>query len=103
MAAILALGWRCLYTEITRCRVDQKWGDLDLQSALKRTISMLESRTVAYGEKWKRWRRRTKNTTRARLVAKRHQKYKMIQVDEEANYAISEELTKATSKQQQHN
>ena len=46
MAAILALGWRCLYAEIIRCRVDQKWDDLDLQSALKRTIAMLVSRTL---------------------------------------------------------
>ena len=92
MAAILALGWRCLYAEIIRCRVDQRWDDLDLRAALKRTISMLISRTTAYGEKWKRWRRRTKNTTRAKQVAKRHQKYRMIKVDAEANYAINEEL-----------
>ena len=103
MAAILALGWRCLYAEIIRCRVDQKWDDLDLQSALKRTVSMLITRTMAYGEKWKRWRRRTKNTTRAKLVAKRHQKYKMIKVDAEANYEINAELLNAKSNQQQLN
>ena len=103
MAAILALGWRCLYAEIIQCRVDQKWDDLDLQSALKRTISMLVSRTIAYGEKWKRWRRRTKNTTRAKLVAKRHQKYKMIKVDAEANYAVNQELLNANANQQQKN
>lgn len=103
MAAILALGWRCLYAEIIQCRVDQKWHDLDLQSALKRTISMLVSRTIAYGEKWKRWRRRTKNTTRAKLVAKRHQKYRMIKVDAEANYAVNQELLNASANQQQKN
>ena len=92
-AAILALGWRCLYAEIVRCRIDELWDELDLKRALRRAVAMVISRVTAYGERWRRHYLRTRNTTRAKKVAKKHQQHKLIKVSEDAKYELDESLT----------
>ena len=44
-AAILAIGWRCLYAEITRARIGGT--EIKLNQALRRTFAMLISRVKA--------------------------------------------------------
>ena len=90
-AGILALAWRCLYAEITRSRIENT--DFNLQKALSRVLNMLKSRILAYGTKWRRWYMRTSRTTRAKKVPRKHQKYKLIKVNDNAEFEISEKMT----------
>ena len=71
-AALIALGWRCLYAEITHARVDNV--QIDLKRALKRTIAMSIARIKAYGERWHRWYRRICHTPKCKLVQTKHTK-----------------------------
>ena len=48
-ATIIAIGWRCLYAEITRSRANST--QINIKRALKRAIAMTISRARAYGEK----------------------------------------------------
>ena len=92
-AALIALGWRCLYAEITRARINNE--QINLKRALKRTFAMIISRTKAYGEKWLKWYRRTCHSSKSKLIAKKHQNYKMIKVNDTAEYTIAQELLNA--------
>ena len=56
---------------------------------------MTISRTKAYGEKWLKWFRRTFHSSKSKLIAKKHQNYKMIKVNETAEYIIAQELLDA--------
>ena len=94
-AGIIALGWRCLYAEIIRCRKDKLWEDLNLKKALSRTISMLVSRITAYGRKWKLWYMKTRNTSNAKLIARKHQNYKLIKISRTADYEVNSKLKDA--------
>ena len=91
-AAVLALGWRCLYAEIVRCRKDELWEDLKLGKAIKRTAAMLISRITAYGEKWRFSYLKTHHTSRFKEVPKKHQNYKCIAINSDATYTVSKEL-----------
>ena len=87
-AGMLAIAWRCLYAEIVGARVEQRNTNMD--NALKRAASMLHSRVLAYGEKWLKWRQATRNTSRAKPLAEKHTKYKLIYVDkDDATYVIN--------------
>ena len=92
-AALIALGWRCLYAEITRARINNE--QINLKRALKRTFAMIISRTRAYGEKWLKWFRRTCHSSKSKLIPKKHQKYKMIKISDTAEYTIAQELLDA--------
>ena len=92
-AGMIALAWRCLYAEIVKSRIEDK--ELELtKHALTRFAKMLKSRVTAYGVRWRRWYMRTSRTTRFKLVPKRHQKYKLIAVNKNAEYKVSEEIEK---------
>lgn len=92
-AALIALGWRCLYAEITRARINNE--QINLKRALKRTFAMIISRTRAYGEKWLKWFRRTCHSSKSKLIPRKHQKYKMIKISDTAEYTIAQELLDA--------
>ena len=92
-AGMLAIAWRCLYAEVTASRVEER--GLDLNKALRRTLAMVISRVKAYGEKWNLWYRKTRLTSRHRKVAVRYQNYKLIKLTDEADYEVSQELTRA--------
>ena len=92
-ASLIALGWRCLYAEITHARIDNE--QINLKRALKRTFAMTISRTRAYGEKWLKWFRRTVHSSRSKPVARKHQNYKMIKVNADAEYTIAQDLLDA--------
>ena len=96
-AALVALGWRCLYAEITRARIDDI--QINLKRALKRTLAMTISRVKAYGEKWLKWFRRTCHSSRSKLIAEKHKNYKMIKVSDTAEYTIAQELLDAYRQQ----
>jgi hypothetical protein len=95
-AAVLALAWRCLYAEIIGCRADEK--EFDINRPLKRCLAMIHSRVTAYGEKWKKWFNRIRHTTKAQLVAKRHQRYKLIKVEQNADYELNKAIAAALEK-----
>ena len=90
-AGLLALAWRCMYAEIVRARVEDT--EPLLEKALKRTVSMMIGRVKAYGEKWRRWHLRNRNTTRNNIIPLRHRNYKMIEVEQDGTYCVAEELT----------
>ena len=90
-AGLLALAWRCMYAEIVRARVEDT--EPLLEKALKRTVSMMIGRVKAYGEKWRRWHLRNRNTTRNNIIPLRHRNYKMIEVEQDGTYYVAEELT----------
>ena len=93
---IMQLAWRCLYAEIIGCRVDEK--EFDINRPLKRCLAMIHSRVTAYGEQWKKWFNKKQHTTKAKLVAKRHQNYKLIKVEQNADYELNKAIAAALEK-----
>ena len=92
-AAILAIGWRCLYAEITRARIEGT--EIKLNQALRRTFAILISRVKAYGEKWKLWYNKQRRQTHARIIADKYRQLTLITQDEEGSYSIADKLIKA--------
>ena len=90
-AGAIALGRRCLYAEIQRCRGDEG-AQLNLRRAAIRTLSMIQSRVTAFGEKWRRWYLRIHHTSKAQLVAPRHRKFKLLAVSQFAEYTVNEKI-----------
>ena len=74
-ADFLAIGWRCLYAEITRARIDQT--RLQLKKAVKRALGMIISRVTAYGEKWRLWYVKQRYHKNAKFIPLKHRKYKL--------------------------
>ena len=89
-AAILALAWRCLYAELVKSRIDDKRPNLE--TALKRTVAMLIGRVTAYGEKWRLWFLKQQHTTTSKKVPMKHRDFKLVTVDENAEYEINPAL-----------
>ena len=75
-AAIIAIGWRCLYAEITRARIEGT--EIKINQALRRTFAMLISRVKAYGEKWKLWYNKQRLQTHARIIAEKYRQLTLI-------------------------
>ena len=89
-AAILAIGWRCLYAAITKARVDGS--RLRLDQAVKRAVAMVISRVRAYGERWSLWYRRIRHTSNHKFVPEKHQKYKLTECTPMAEHTIAPAL-----------
>ena len=53
---------------------------------------MIHSRVTAYGEKWKKWFNKTKHTSKTQLVAKKHQSYKLIHINPNADYELNKTI-----------
>ena len=66
------LGWRCLYAETVGSRIDGR--TLDLDSALKRVVSMLIGRLRAYGKRWRDWVQDTQFRTKPSIIPQKHQR-----------------------------
>ena len=94
-AAILAIGWRCLYAAITKARVENT--RLRLDHAVKRAVAMIISRVRAYGERWSLWYRRTRHTKNHKFVPLKHRKYKLTQCNPMAEHTISPVLLRLHS------
>ena len=92
-AGMIALGWRCLYAEIQRCRGDEG-AQLNLRQASVRTLSMIQSRVTAFGERWRRWYLKTHHTSKAQLVAPRHRKFKLLEVNQFAEYTVNPKIAR---------
>ena len=92
-AAILAIGWRCLYAEITRARIEGT--EIKINQALRRTFAILISRVKPYGEKWKLWYNKQRRQTHARIIDEKYRQLVLITQDEEGRYSIADELIKA--------
>ena len=60
-AGFLFLGWRVLYGDIVKSRLENL--TLKLEKTYKRFISLLIARIKAYGLKWYRWYSKIGNTT----------------------------------------
>ena len=101
-AGAVALGWRCIYAEIQRCRGDAG-ATLNLRNAAIRALSMLQSRITAFGERWRRWFLRTHHTSRAQLVAPRHRKFKLIKVSQFAEYEVNPVISRKREYLEQQN
>ena len=65
------LGWRCLYAETVGSRIDGR--TLDLDSALKRVVSMLIGRLRAYGKRWRDWVQDTQLRMKPSIIPQKHQ------------------------------
>ena len=92
-AAILAIGWRCLYAEITRARIEGT--EIKLNQALRRTFAIIISRVKAYGEKWKLWYNKQRLQTHARIIDVKYRQLTLIDQDEEGRYTVADALIKA--------
>ena len=88
-AGILFLGWRCLYAETVRARIED--AELRLKHAYARTILMIISRLKAQGQKWYRWYSRTKgiSSKKVKKFPKRYRNRKLMKTKEDASYDIS--------------
>ena len=56
---------------------------------------MLIGRVEAYGKKWHTWYQKTKHTSRHKEIAERYRRYKLIEVQPDAEYEVAEKLTQA--------
>jgi len=84
------LGWRCLYAETVGSRIDGR--TLDLDSALKRVVSMLIGRLRAYGKRWRDWVQDTQLRMKPSIIPQKHQDKKLISQDEEGSYVIHDAI-----------
>jgi len=84
------LGWRCLYAETVNSRVENK--TVDLERALKRTVSMLIGRLKAYGKKWRDWVRASRRRTNPNTIPRKHRNKKLLRQDADGEYEIHEAI-----------
>ena len=61
---------------------------LDLENALKRTISMLIGRLRAYGRRWEIWVESSHNRTKANIIPEKHQDKKILFQGPDGEYEI---------------
>ena len=96
-ASLWFIAWRCLYAATVGSRIDKV--TLDLDKAYTRALAMLHSRTLAIGEKWKKWARIGANHEKPRLIPQKKTDKVFITLQPTGEYAISnffqDELNKA--------
>ena len=87
-AALVVLGWRCLYAELVGARVEDK--SVRMRRALQRWSHLLIQRLTAYGEGWKRWCNTRIHTSQTCVVPPSVQEeLKMIFIEQDGTYRIS--------------
>ena len=87
-AALVILGWRCLYAELVAARVEGK--SVSMRRALQRWSHILIQRLTAYGEGWKKWCDTRVHTSQPCLVPPNIQEeLRMIFIEQDGNYSIS--------------
>ena len=84
---IMFIAWRCLYAALVKKRLDG--GRLHLQGAFKRTVILVRSRAVAYGESWQRWCRKNRNTYQKHIIPEKHRKKILLQQKADGSYTIN--------------
>ena len=87
---VMFIAWRCLYAAIVKKRVDG--GRFHLQSAFKRTVILVRSRAVAYGESWKLWVRKNKNTSMKHAIPEKHQNKILVKQTLHGDYTINSSI-----------
>ena len=58
----------------------------------KRVISLTYSRVVAYGEKWRLWCNKNKNTKQNHVIPKKHQKKILVKQGLHGGYEVHDHL-----------
>ena len=84
------LGWRCLYAETVSSRIENR--TIDLESALKRAVSMLIGRLKAYGVKWADWVRASRLRTNPNGIGRKHRNKKLLFQEEDGSYSIHDAI-----------
>ena len=80
------LGHRCIYAEIQRSREEDV--PLDCERALKRAVSMLLSRLMAYGSKWSGWVTDGCFQSEKRVIPRKHRDKKLLIQNQDGDYVI---------------
>ena len=89
-SGIIFIAWRVLYAEIIHSRIEEtrpSW-----KRAAKRGIGLLINRMTAWGEYWRKWYKKIRNTSKAQPFPRDHQKHTLISIDDSAHYTITPEL-----------
>ena len=84
------LGWRCLYAETVSSRIENR--TIDLESALKRAVSMLIGRLKAYGVKWADWVRASRLRTNPNGIGRKHRDKKLLFQEADGSYSIHDAI-----------
>ena len=95
-SGIFFLGWRSLYAAIIHSRVDNV--ALDLEEALKRTVSMVISRLRAYALFWSKWVNASRYRKKPNRISQKHSNKKVITQKPNGTYAIHPKLWELASK-----
>ena len=99
-AGMMFIAWRCLYAEIVKTREEnekrhqrhQRHQWPNLKKAYKRCLQMIISRVTAYGEKWRKWCKLNRGTSKKSIIPLRCRNRKLIQQDMHGDYKINQEL-----------
>ena len=91
-SGLLFIAWRCLYAAIVGSRVDDR--PLNLEYAYYRTVQMTITRVKAYGEKWKLWCIKNRNTGLKCLIPLDKRDRTVLYQDLLGDYTISDALLK---------
>ena len=89
-AGIWFLGWRCLYAELVRSRIDNT--PPDLERALKRAVGMIIGRLRAYGSRWRLWVETGRYLTPPRAIPRKHHNKGVLTSDAQGNYTIHDAI-----------
>ena len=95
-SVIWFLSWRCLYAEIVNSRVENR--TIDLESALKRMISMLVGRLKAYGKKWRDWVKASRWRAKPNQIPRKHRNKKLLRQDADGEYEIHDAIIQTARK-----
>ena len=91
-SGMLFIAWRCLYAAIVGSRVDDR--PLNLEYAHYRTLQMTITRVKAYGEKWRMWCIKNKNTGLKCIIPLDKRDRVVIDQDMLGEYTVSGMLIK---------
>ena len=95
---IVLLAWRCLYAEVVSA--DEEGRQCNPAMALRRTLTMLRTRLVAYGRRWMRWSAGNRLTSRKWMVPTQHRKKKLFECDESGDYSLHPKIDEAIERTQ---
>ena len=90
---IVLLAWRCLYAEVVSA--DEEGRRCNPKAVLLRTLTMVRTRLIAYGKRWKRWSSGNRLTSRKCVIPLRHRKKQLFECDASGIYSLHPKIAEA--------
>ena len=89
-ASFLAIAWRCLYREISICRIYNK--EMIICKPLFEALKCLIERVRAFGKRWRVWFLRQQHHWNSKNFPQNKRKMILIQFNEEGDFSIEPKL-----------